>query len=298
MFGYIYITTNKVNDKIYIGQHKSQSHDKNYLGSGTILKQAVKKYGEADFSNEILLECDDKEELDIAEKYFIKHYKELGYSMYNIAEGGDGIDSELASQLAKERWSKTTKEERVQHMSATRKAYFEKYPRGLADVMKNHICPECGSPTNSHKKECSHYVIRVICSECGGKQGQHFSTCSQFKGRIITEEHKRKLSIAAQNRPPEYNEKISNTLKEKWKDPNFAEQYTCLECGGKSNNHKKGCSKAPHCPECGSQGHTHKKGCSKYKPATSYTCEVCGRTIKSKGNLKQHMAAHERRGEC
>ena len=254
MFGYIYITTNKVNSKIYIGQHKSLNHDENYLGSGTILKQAIKKYGEKNFSNKVLLECDNKEELDTAEKYFIKHYKELGYQMYNIAEGGDGIDPKLASQLAKERWNKTSKEDRVKHMSTARKAYFEKYPRGIIDVMKNHICSECGSPTNSHKKECSHFKIIGVCSECGGQRGNHLATCSKHEKRTLTEAHKQKLSIAAKNRP--------------------------------------------RCPECGSQINTHRKGCSKYKPPKTFTCEVCGRAIKGKGNLTQHMAAHERRGEC
>lgn len=287
-----------INDRIYIGQHKSKSHDKAYLGSGTILKQAIEKYGRENFSNEILLECNNKEELDKAEKYFIKHYKNLGYNMYNLAAGGEGVDSELASKLAKERWSKTSKEDRVRHMSTARKAYVEKYPRGIIDVMENHICSECGSPTNTHKKECSHYKITVICSECNGKQGQHFSTCSKYKKRTITEAYRKKMSIAAKNRSPEHNEKIGKTLKEKWKNPNFAEQYTCSECGGRSSNHRKGCSKAPYCPECGSQGYSHKKGCSKYKPPKTYTCEVCGRAIKNKGNLKQHIAAHKRRGEC
>ena len=298
MFGYIYITTNIINGKIYIGQHRSETHDKTYLGSGTILKQAIEKYGKENFSNKILLECDNKEELDKAEKYFIKYYRNLGCQIYNLAAGGEGIDAELASQLAKERWSKTSKEDRVKHMSTARKAYFEKYPRGIIDVMENNICLECGSPTNAHKKECSHYRVAVICSECNGKQGQHFSTCSKFKKRTITEAHRKNMSIAAMNRPPEHNEKISNTLKEKWKDPNFAEQYTCPECGGRSSNHRKGCSKAPYCSECGSQGHSHKKGCSKYKAPKTYTCEVCGRTIKNKGNLTQHIAAHKRRGEC
>ena len=43
---YIYKTTNVVNNKIYIGKHKSKDLDNNYLGSGKILQLAVKKYGE------------------------------------------------------------------------------------------------------------------------------------------------------------------------------------------------------------------------------------------------------------
>jgi hypothetical protein len=40
---YIYKVTNKLNNKIYIGQ--TAKNDSNYLGSGTIILKAVLKYG-------------------------------------------------------------------------------------------------------------------------------------------------------------------------------------------------------------------------------------------------------------
>ena len=42
MYGFVYITTNKINGKKYIGMCKS-SHEKNYLGSGKILREAIEK---------------------------------------------------------------------------------------------------------------------------------------------------------------------------------------------------------------------------------------------------------------
>ncbi len=42
---YIYLTTNIINDKKYIGQHRSDKYDKDYLGSGILLSKAVRKYG-------------------------------------------------------------------------------------------------------------------------------------------------------------------------------------------------------------------------------------------------------------
>ena len=45
MYGYIYLTTNHINGKKYIGQKKSNVFlGEKYLGSGKILKQALKKW--------------------------------------------------------------------------------------------------------------------------------------------------------------------------------------------------------------------------------------------------------------
>ena len=45
MYGFIYITTNLINGKRYIGQKKYDKEGtwKNYLGSGTYLKRALEK---------------------------------------------------------------------------------------------------------------------------------------------------------------------------------------------------------------------------------------------------------------
>lgn len=41
---YIYMTTNLINEKKYIGKHKGEL-DGSYLGSGTALLRAIDKYG-------------------------------------------------------------------------------------------------------------------------------------------------------------------------------------------------------------------------------------------------------------
>ena len=102
MYGYIYKTTNLVNGKIYIGQKKSDVFlgDK-YLGSGKILKMAIEKYGKENFSVELLHESLNKLDLDAMEICYIYNYRDMGYSMYNIANGGNGGDT--FSNLSKER---------------------------------------------------------------------------------------------------------------------------------------------------------------------------------------------------
>lgn len=72
MYGYIYITTCKVNGKKYVGQKKSPEFlGDRYLGSGLKLKKAVKEFGRSNFEVELLEECDTPEELDLREDYWI-----------------------------------------------------------------------------------------------------------------------------------------------------------------------------------------------------------------------------------
>ena len=87
---YIYLTINKINGKKYIGQHKGEPND-SYLGSGTLLKRAIDKYGKENFEKEIICLCSSQEELDEKEKYYIKLYDAVNSEeFYNIAEGGLG----------------------------------------------------------------------------------------------------------------------------------------------------------------------------------------------------------------
>lgn len=91
MYGYIYMTTNLINGKMYIGQKKSTNFLKErYLGSGSLLRKAVKKYGKENFKVEMLCECDSKEELDEMEIYFIKQFDAKNNdNFYNLTPGGE-----------------------------------------------------------------------------------------------------------------------------------------------------------------------------------------------------------------
>ena len=72
MFGYIYKTTNCINNKIYVGQKKSDIFlAEKYLGSGVRLKSAIKHYGCENFIVELIDVAENKEELDSKEKYWI-----------------------------------------------------------------------------------------------------------------------------------------------------------------------------------------------------------------------------------
>jgi group I intron endonuclease len=85
----VYITINLINGKKYIG--KDVANRRYYLGSGKILKAAIKKYGKENFIKEILAEVDTKEKLSEMETYYIEYYKACDSDLfYNIAQGGLG----------------------------------------------------------------------------------------------------------------------------------------------------------------------------------------------------------------
>lgn len=84
--GVIYITTNLINNKKYIGQ--DSNNNKYYFGGGKLLKKALKKYGTKNFKKEILEICN-KEDLNTREIFWIKHFNAAQDPMfYNLGLGG------------------------------------------------------------------------------------------------------------------------------------------------------------------------------------------------------------------
>lgn len=83
----VYKTTNTINGKVYIGQDKNNSP--NYLGSGNLIKRAIKKYGKENFLKEILCTCNTIDELNEKERFYINEYSSTNKKIgYNIAVGG------------------------------------------------------------------------------------------------------------------------------------------------------------------------------------------------------------------
>ena len=83
--GFVYETTNNINGKRYVGLSTKSTTD-GYLGSGTLIKAAIEKYGRENFSREILCFCRTREMLGKREIEFIRRRK----PEYNIAGGGMG----------------------------------------------------------------------------------------------------------------------------------------------------------------------------------------------------------------
>jgi len=86
----IYKTTNLVNGKQYIG--RDSHNNPNYLGSGPLLKKAIKKYGKENFKKEVIEECSSFEQMVEREEYWLNYY-EVGNNpmFYNLQNSGKGV---------------------------------------------------------------------------------------------------------------------------------------------------------------------------------------------------------------
>lgn len=93
-YGFIYITTNNINKKKYIGQKKIDENGKwkNYLGSGRAFKEALEKYGKENFTRKIVAYAYSAEELNKLEEEWVEKCNAVeDRKYYNLVNGGGTV---------------------------------------------------------------------------------------------------------------------------------------------------------------------------------------------------------------
>lgn len=149
----IYITTNLINGKKYIG--RDSKNDPTYLGSGHALIRAMKKYGRHNFKKEIIEECVSFDELEKREEYWLNYY-DAGrsgqfYNMHNHSSGGAlgmNITSETRKKLRDFNLGKKLSIETRKKMSESRqgdknhffgKTHSEESRKKIKEARRNQI---------------------------------------------------------------------------------------------------------------------------------------------------------------
>lgn len=201
MYGYIYITTNNVNNKKYIGQRKGE-FDLNYYGSGKIISQAVVKYGEENFSVEMLEQCESREKLNECERWWINHFDAVNRKdFYNIAKGGEGGHTIAGyNDEQKSIYSKNMSK------SLKGRTFTDEHKHKISESLKNANLKRKGKDNPFYGKKHSDETKRKIAETKSKQKGWHHSDEAKRKigeanrNRIVSKETRLKMSISARKR--------------------------------------------------------------------------------------------------
>lgn len=225
MFGYIYKTTNLVNDKIYIGKKHKSEFVPSYYGSGKILKRAIEKYGVDNFTVEVIEWCETLEELNVKERYYInvlnsETHKGKGY---NIALGGDG--GNLLVNMSKEDREKFINDCRERSIG-------EKNPNyGNGDKLR-------GDKNPSKRPEVRKRLSETSSGEGNGMYGVTGDNHPMY-GKHMSEKSKEKMRETRKNKKPV--EKICIYCNESFYSAQNKQKYCSTLCRGRKyrDNKKK-----------------------------------------------------------
>ena len=191
-FGYIYLITDTLHNKQYIGQRRGYKLDENYYGSGRIIKDLIKKYGTNIFKREIIDYASSQEELSKKEIEYIEKYNTFYPNGYNLTLRLQAIDPYERSCRHSEEF-KGKMSERLKNMWKKQK-YKEKMIKMSKENWEN-----------------EDYRKRI--TECSKESWSN----KEIREKRIDAIHK---SITE-----ERCKKISDKLKEKWKDETYSQKY-------------------------------------------------------------------------
>lgn len=100
-FYYFYKITNNINNHYYYGIHSTNDLFDGYMGSGTRLKYAIKKYGLENFTKEILKFFNSWDELCEYENNVVNETLLTDPNCYNLINGGYNLTEEEIDNLSK-----------------------------------------------------------------------------------------------------------------------------------------------------------------------------------------------------
>lgn len=89
-FIFTYETKNLINGKTYIGVHSTNDLKDGYMGSGKLLKIAMKKYGKENFSCVPLSFFENIKEAYEEERFLVDEFYVKSERTYNLCLGGEG----------------------------------------------------------------------------------------------------------------------------------------------------------------------------------------------------------------
>ena len=246
---YIYKITNLTNNKIYIGQRKTNKNPEtdNYFGSGKLIIMAIKKYGVENFTKTIIEFCENWEDLNEKEIYWIENLNSLPPNGYNLCKGGrGGVSSGEHHPFYKKNRSDETK-----HKISEKLKGQKRLPESI-EKQKN----TNDKRSYKHSEETKHKISEKL---KGKKQSkEHLEKLSKIrkgkpspmKNKKHTAEAKEKNRLAHLNKFPTNSKKIDvftmdnifirtfNSLRELNRVMNTSTRLVRDCCNGKRNSYR------------------------------------------------------------
>jgi group I intron endonuclease len=228
--GIIYLITNKVNGKKYVGQtvkalkHRWNQHKRDArVGSTQSLHCAVRKYGPTSFTIEVIA-ASLEPFLNDLETFFIQmHCSRTKQHGYNMTAGGDGAGAgednhRFGKKLSEETRRKISEAHKGKTLSAAHRA-------AISAGNKGHIAHNKGAKhtddarikmSESHKGEKNHFYGKTHSEESIRKQREAkkgkllpaetklklMGRIPSFTGKTHSEDARRKMSAAKKGRIP------------------------------------------------------------------------------------------------
>lgn len=191
-----------VTGKFYVGKHKTRNLQDSYLGSGKLLRSAVAKHGEVNFSLEVLGAYANAKEMDLAERILVVLDPELSLNLKRAGEGGfdwinaRGLNWSPEKNARVSGWKKLTRTQRREFSALGNAVLAAKFGqkelehcRRIAILgLPKAQAAACSLASREKRKE----TMRRLGHQKGSKN-------SQF-GRPRSEETKRKISAKMKSR--------------------------------------------------------------------------------------------------
>lgn len=217
-FYFVYLTTNLINGKQYVGDHSTNKLNDNYLGSGKIIIDAIRKHKRKNFKREILEFCYTKQEAFEAQEKYIKEYNTLSPNGYNVSpKGGLCISGCL----------KHTDETKQKMSNSQKLAYTPERRKNVSENNKNRIITEEQKIKQSISMKGKKHTEKTKNKISESNKGK----ISPMLGKHHSDESKEKMSKNSGSKRIEVREKIRAANTGKIRSDESRERYSKAKKG-------------------------------------------------------------------